>query len=101
MSVDRKPADRFFSNAEQAERTARHLSDFIQDNLVHLRKVDNSGRMEKAAKSFHTLLVNREKLTPGQLSFLEAIYEKTIRGAGFPAIETHHDKRKSSMRFGR
>jgi hypothetical protein len=99
MSVDRKPADRFFSNAEQAERTARHLSDFIQDNIVYLRRVDKTGRMEKAAKSFHVLLVNREKLTPGQLSFLESIYESTMKGLGFPAAPVHSDRKRKSLRY--
>jgi hypothetical protein len=91
MSVDRKPADRFFSNAEQAQRTALHLAEFIATNIHHLRKVDKAGRMEEAANSFRATLKNGERLTPNQYSYLEAIYEKTLGAAGFDSVNTHHD----------
>ncbi|MEW6511859.1 MAG: hypothetical protein AB1428_12985 [Bacteroidota bacterium] len=96
----RERPDRFSSNAAQAQRTARHLSDFIQTNLHHLRKVDRTGKLEKDAASFHARLQRGEELTGNQLSYLEALYEKTMAGAGFPSVDTHHDKRPRSLKFG-
>jgi hypothetical protein len=92
--------DRYSSNRNQAQRNAKHLADFVCDNLPHLGKVDATGKMEKAAKSFRTLLANGEDLTPGQLSFMESIYEATMKGMGFPAAEVHSDRKPRGMRFG-
>ena len=100
MTVDRRPTDRYSSNRDQAHRTALHLAEFVTTNIAHLRKVDTSGKMERAAKSFRTLLANGEELTPGQHSFLEGIYESTMRGAGFESAPVHTDKKRRGMRFG-
>jgi hypothetical protein len=98
MSVDRKPSDRFFSNAEQAQRTALHLAEFIATNIHYLRKVDKTGKMEHAANSFRAMLKNGERLTPNQYSYQEAIYEKLLKAAGFDSVNTHHDKRPKGIR---
>ena len=100
MSVDRRPADRFSSNKRQAHRTALHLAEFILSNLQHLAKVDNTGKLEKAARDFRFLLANGEDLTPGQLSFLESIYEKVLGAAGYDSISVHHDKTRRSLKVG-
>jgi len=100
MSVDRRPAERWLSNADQAQRSARELIAFICEHLQHLRKVDRARRMETAIGRFRGMLDAGEKLTPNQLSYVEAIYEKTMEGAGLPAARTHRDQRPRGLRYG-
>ena len=72
----------------------RYKLTFIIQNKLALRKVDKSGKMEKAALEFLHLVNNNSKLTPNQLSFLDAIYENTMKGIGFPSCPTKHDPKK-------
>ena len=100
MSVDRRPADRWLSNADQAQRSARELVKFVCEHLQHLRKVDRGRRMEIAVTRFQGILEAGEKLTPNQLSYVDAIYEKTMQGANMPSVPAHRDLRPKRLRFG-
>ena len=100
MRTFRSHGDRWLSNKAQAQRTAKHLSDFIQENLHHLRKGDRSKMLENAAADFAKQIERKEDLTPRQLAYLESIYERTLLGAGFPAIAPKHDVRRRALRFG-
>ncbi len=92
--------DKFFSNREQAPRTARHIASFILSNLDHLRKEDPHGRMEEAALKFHKMLEGGESLTPAQYSYLENIYEAVMRGAGFGGCRVHADRKRRGLKYG-
>lgn len=67
---------------------------FIVDNLNHLRRVDRRGKLERVAVNFNTIISRGEDLTPAQHSYLDGIYDKTMEGAGFGAINVHSDRRK-------
>jgi hypothetical protein len=98
--MNRLPHDRYASNAEQAQRTAKHLCDFIAKNLHHLRKVDRRGKMEGAVEKFSKILDSGQVLTPGQYSYLEGIYEKCMAGAGYESAPVHSDRKPRKLRFG-
>lgn len=70
------------------------------ENLAHLQKADPSGRMQKAAKDFYVLTQNEITLSPGQLNYVDSIYETTMRGAGFDSVARHADKKRASLKFG-
>ena len=74
--------------------------EFVIENIQHLRKVDAQGRAEKAARNFLTLLKGGGELTPGQMSYVDGLYEQTFRGAGFEGLNVHSDRRKRSLKYG-
>jgi hypothetical protein len=100
MPVERLRTDHFSNDHDRAHRTARVQMEFVIENIHHLRKVDRDGRAEKAARSFLVLLKNGESLNPGQLSYADGIYEQTMKGAGFPSVNVHADKKRRSLKFG-
>jgi hypothetical protein len=95
-----KTPEAYFRNTEQAPRTALHLAEFIITNIEHLRRKDQKKRMENAVNSFMVLLKAGEKLTPGQYSYLEGIYEATMRGMGLESVNVHSDRKRRALRFG-
>ena len=98
--MSERPAP-YFSNRDQAKRTAIHQCEFILSQVDALRRVDRDGRAEKAAKDFHLLLKAGETLSKGQYSYLEGIYESTMRGMGLESVNVHSDVKQRSLRFGR
>lgn len=101
MSVDRMRTDRFSSGADQARRSALANANFVCERIEALKKVDPTGKMQRAVKSFRSLLANGEDLTPPQYSFLESIYEKTISAAyGVESVNVHSDVKRRGLRFG-
>lgn len=90
----------YFRNRHQALRTAKHMAEFIQQNIQSLRSVDHQGRMEKAALSFLALLRNGKDLTSPQYSYLEGIYERTMGAMGLPSINVHSDRKPRGLKFG-
>jgi hypothetical protein len=98
--MNRLPQDRYASNKDQALRTAKHLAEFICENLTHLEKFDRSGRKRRAAITFRDMLCAGEDLTPGQHSYLESIWETTMKGAGYESCDVHHDTKGRSLKFG-
>jgi hypothetical protein len=91
----------YFSNRDQAKRTALHQCEFIISKVDALRRVDRDGRAEKAVKDFQKLLKAGETLSKGQYSYLEGIYENTMRGMGLESVNVHSDAKQRSLRFGR
>lgn len=77
-----------------AQKTAQGQIEFVMANLASLRKVDKTGKHEKAAKQFNAIIKSGRKLTPNQLSYVDGIYEKTMKGAGFPSIGLKIDAKK-------
>jgi hypothetical protein len=98
--MDRKPADRFSSDKEQADASLKSQLDFILANVDHLRTLNRGKKMEQAARSFKILLAEGENLTPGQRSYCEGIYETVMRAAGLEGVDRHVDKKRRSLKFG-
>jgi len=93
-------AEAYFSNRDQAKRTAIHQCEFILSQADALRRVDRDGRAEKAVKDFQKLLKAGETLSKGQYSYLEGIYEKTMKGMGLESVNVHSDLKPRSLRYG-
>ena len=98
--MSERPAP-YFSNRDQAKRTSLHQCEFILSQIDALRRVDRDGRAEKAVKDFQKLLKAGEQLTKGSYSYLEGIYEKTMKGLGLESVNVHSDAKQRSLRFGR
>lgn len=70
-----------------AQKTAEKQLRIAHANLKHLRLADKNGKMEQAVPSMLDIISRGGKLTPGQLSYCNDIYEATMRGYGLPAAE--------------
>lgn len=90
----------WFTNRDQARRTSLHLCEIILSNAGALRTVDRDGRAEKAVVNFEKLLKAGETLSQAQYSYLEGIYEKTMKGMGFESVNVHSDLKPRSLRCG-
>jgi len=60
----------------------------IMGRLTSLSKLRNSKKLIEAAESFNK---QKEDFTPNQLSYIEAIYEKSWEAKGFESAKTKHD----------
>jgi len=88
----RRDVQRWHDGRDTAERGAREQLKFIMANLESLRKADRKGNHERAARSMNA---QKERLTPKQLSYIDDIYEKVMKGAGFGSFTpTYKPKRK-------
>ena len=87
----------FDKGMEQAQRSARANLDFILQNKKWLLKVRNG---EKYFRDAQSISKQKEQFTPSQLSYIEGIYEKTMKGAGFESCDLHIDKKKRGLRYG-
>ena len=99
MSLDRITSG-FQRNHAQAQRSAKAQLEIILGNIQHLLTVKNGERMAEAARKFKAEIDASEKLSENKLSYVDAIYEATMKGMGFESVNTHHDKR-SGLRHPR
>ena len=98
--VDRITGGRFERSGVIAQGTARTQIDMILANEEALLSVRGGTKKLQAAKDFDRMLTNGESLTPGQYSYIDAIYEAMWRGAGHESVKTHIDKKRKGLRFG-
>jgi hypothetical protein len=91
--------DPFQRNHEQAQRSAKEQLKLIMLNLPFLRRVDKDGRLEKAAREFADRMGAGEQLSENVLSFIDNIYEKMMKGAGFASVGVHSDRKARSLRY--
>jgi hypothetical protein len=90
----------YFSHGqEQAQKSAKIQLEMIMSNLTHLSKVRNGVNLCDKARQFNDLVKRGVKLSPNQLSFIDSIYEKMWKGAGFESHNLHIDKKKKGLRF--
>ena len=95
----RKGITHFDHGIEQAQKSAKASLEIIMANLHHLEKVRNGKELCKTARQFNDFVQKGIRLTPGQLSFVEGIYEKTMKGAGYESCALHIDKKQKGLRF--
>ena len=80
------------SDKECSERGARTILSFILQNRKYLDKVRNGACHKEAAIN---MCKQKEKFSPKQLSYIDGIYEKTMKGMGLPSFSpTYKPKRK-------
>jgi len=85
-------SSRWHNDSESAQRAAKEYLKFIMNNLHFLKKVKNSEKYISAAKSLNQ---QTSLFTPKQLSYIDVIYEKVMKGAGYPSFSaTYKHKRK-------
>lgn len=89
----------FDHGQEQAQKSAKAQLEVIMANLHHLSKVRNGNDLCNTARRFNERVNKNEKLSPNELSFVEGIYEKMWKGAGFGSCNLHIDKKRRGLRF--
>lgn len=85
MALTKTPDARFVNDKEQSERSARAQLEFILANKTSLMKIMN-GR--KYAMTADELSNNKEKLTDNQKSYVDVIYERTMKSLHLPYFTT-------------
>lgn len=70
-----------------AQKTAKTQLLFAKVNIVHLRKEDPKGKHEEAVNNMYGLTQKGSNLSDRQLSYVNDIYELTMKGLGLPACE--------------
>ena len=98
-SVDRVANSNFERNHATAQRTAYEQLKFIEANLDALRKVDKHGRMEEAVVEFLPVMKAGDEFRENQLSYIDGIYEKTMKGLGFESVSVHGDRKAKGLRY--
>lgn len=87
-----------YNDREGAQRRARDYIKFIYQNRKFLDKLRNGSTYKSAAEN---LFVQHAPYTDKQLSYIDVLYEKTMKGAGFPAAETtYKHNNKANLRYG-
>lgn len=89
----------FSHGQDQAQKSAKAQLEVIMANLKHLEKVRNGSELCKRAREFNDIVKRNVKLSPGQLSFVEGIYEKMWKGAGYESCTLRIDKKRKGLRF--
>mgnify|MGYP001132213578 CR=1 FL=1 len=84
---------------DQAQRSAKAQLEVIMANLMHLEKVRNGSELCDKARQFNELVKKNIKLSPKQLSFVDSIYEKMMKGAGYENCTLHIDRKRKGLRF--
>lgn len=73
---------------ERAQKTAKANIQFVMANLHLLKRPQDINAANDFSKQ-------TEPYTPGQMSYIEGLYEKVMKGAGFESCSVKHDlKRK-------
>jgi len=94
MSVDRKPQTRFVNDSEQSERSAREQLKFINANESSLLRILNGKKYAMTAKEFSE---RTEPFTPNEKSYIDVIYEKTMKGLGLPSFSASFKPKRRSI----
>lgn len=82
----------YASDKDHAQNTAKEQLKIILANKEHLLKARDGKTLSFIAEDFSK---SQEPFTPKQLSFIDSIYEKTMKGAGFEAYSNKHDLKKA------
>jgi hypothetical protein len=83
---------RFASDKGQAQRSAREQLKFIMANREKLLRIFNGRKLMMTADGFNEF---KEPFTDNQLSYIDAIYERTMKACGFDSFTpTYKPSRK-------
>lgn len=93
-----RDVNRYAPDKDRARNTAVLQLNFINANKKYLRRLRNGEKLIKAAEDFTEKIRLKEALTPNQMYFIESIYEKVMKGAGYPSADTKHDFGKKKER---
>ncbi len=92
MALNRVTNPAYSNDMDQAQRGAKEQLKIILSNKSKLLKVRNGEKLLSIANSLNR---NKTAFSPKQLSFIDSIYEKTMKGAGFESFTpTFKPKRK-------
>ena len=99
MPLDKINKTVFHNDNPCAQRGAREYLKFILANKAALLKVKGGEDFYKAARNLSFII---EDLTPKQLSFIDVIYEKTMKGLGLESFSaTYKPNNKTNLRYGK
>lgn len=95
----RNDSTRFDHGQELAQKSAKAQLLVIMANLHHLNKVRKGPELCHRARLFNEKVNRDEKLSENELSFVDGIYEKVWKGAGYESCTLHIDKKRKGLRF--
>lgn len=95
----RNDSTHFDHGQELAQKSAKAQLQVIMANLHHLKKVRKGDEYCNRARQFNEKVEKNIKLSPNEISFVEGLYEKMWKGAGYEACNLHIDKKRRGLRF--
>ncbi len=91
---------KYFEHGQQlAQRTAKEQIKFVMANLKYLDKLRNGSNLCNTARQFSNFIERGVRLSPNQLSFVDGLYEKVFKAAGYGSVNLHVDKKRKGLRF--
>ena len=91
MPLDRVNDCRFLNDNKSAQRGTREQLKFILANGDKLLRLLNGKKSLITAQDFQNM---KEDFTPNQLSYIDTIYERTMKACGFDSFTTTFKPRK-------
>ena len=88
MAIDQIRSKPYFSGKQQQQRAAKANLDFILKYGDALLKVKDGDKHLKSAEGMNA---QTTPFTEPQISYINGIYEKTMKGMGFPSCTVKHD----------
>ena len=82
--------NQYLDDTEQAQRASKQYLNFILSNKSALLKIRNGLKLYKIAEDMNSIQL--ELLTGKQMSYIDAIYEKTMKGLGYPSYTPQKSK---------
>jgi hypothetical protein len=95
MSVDRTPSDKFERSETQARNTARGQLEIILANPKALLSLRGGTKKLSDARDLDKRMKSGEPFSPGQYSYVDGLYEATMKGLGLPSVDNHRDRRST------
>lgn len=89
----------FDHGQELAQRTAKEQIKFVIANLKYLQRLRNGSNLINTAHQFKGMTERNIRLTPNQLSFVDGLYEKVFKAAGYDSVNLHIDKKRKGLRY--
>jgi len=94
MALTKAPTTQFANDKDQSERSARAQLEFILANKASLMKIVNGRKSVMTAEELNS---NKEKFTDNQKSYIDVIYERTMKALGLPYYTTTFKPRRNKI----
>ena len=89
--LDRVTKKTKYKDNDQAQRTAKEQIEFIKANYSYFTKAAKPKDIA-AFQDFLRMSNTDKKFVGGQFSYIDGMYELTMKGMGFPAVKNQKSK---------
>jgi len=99
MGIDRV-IDRFDRGREAARRGASDTLAFVLTQKHALVAIRGGPKLIADAEDMFKRLERGGEISPAAYTYIDDIYEKTMKALGLPSVNKHIDKKPRGLRYG-